>query len=379
MKIKKQFYKLSKKDFDAYIQNLINAPDTIRIFEGLSSQYFYSLSRDTIDILNLLKEKTSSLDLAYSEFSTFGKKQLLQHFFISEISSTNEIESIHSTRHDIFAAINNYKDITDRKITSIVKSYDLMLSSAEYETETLHDIRRIYDDLILESLKVDDKPDGEFFRKGDVYITDGIKLIHRGFHGEEEINNAMNDFLKIYNSDMGIFEKMILSHFMFEVIHPFYDGNGRMGRFLFSYGLYKQTKSILAFKISRAFSRNRTKYYSAISSASDEKEYGFLNGYVEDIANMLIEEINITIEKIIEWRKNIYEQLNNFTGTKSQKKIYELLLEGTYLSDFGLSNTEIQKETQLSKATVDKTIRFFKDQGMLKSTRIGYFVFHKLV
>ena len=79
-----------------------------------------------------------------------------------------------------------------------------------------------------------DLPDGIYFRHGDVYVANGIKNIHIGIAGEENINRLMEEFVNFYNSKNDTLIKMILCHFMFEYIHPFYDGNGRLGRFLFS-------------------------------------------------------------------------------------------------------------------------------------------------
>ena len=57
---------------------------------------------------------------------------------------------------------------------------------------------------------------------------------------------------------------MILSHFILEYIHPYYDGNGRLGRFLFSSGIYKESNSLFAFLISTCFLNEKSKYYKAL-------------------------------------------------------------------------------------------------------------------
>ncbi len=64
----------------------------------------------------------------YKSFHDFGQKQLLQSLFIDEVESTNEIESIYSTRHDIFAAMNKVRGVTDKEVVSIVNSYTLLLT-----------------------------------------------------------------------------------------------------------------------------------------------------------------------------------------------------------------------------------------------------------
>ncbi|HHW95441.1 MAG TPA: Fic family protein [Mogibacterium sp.] len=379
MKIKKQFYKLSKEEFDKYLDGLKKAPDTLFFLEKAKEPYFYCLMRDTLSVLNELLLKKEEFERLYQSFSGFGQRQLLQSFFIDEIESTNKIENIYSTKHDIFSVMKQVKGVKDKKIVSVVNSYQHILQSDSHNLKTLDDIGKLYDTLILPSLAPEDKPDGKYFRKGDVYISDGITHIHRGVSGEENINLAMREFLELYNSDLEIMEKMILCHFIFETTHPYYDGNGRMGRFLFSYGLYQKTKSVFTFKIAMAFSRNKKKYYSAFKNASKDHEFGCLNGFVEDIAQLLIDELDITIKDITLKKDKIETLKKPFKFKKSEDQIYNLLTEGSILSDFGLSNTEIQEETNLSKATVDKAIKHFKNLGILESTRFGYYVFHKII
>lgn len=378
MKIQKQFHKLSKNEFDKYLEGLKSAPDTLFVLQQTKSPCFYCLMRETIALLSELRSKQEELDSLYKSFHEFGQKQLLQSFFINEVESTNEIESIYSTRHDIFAAMNKVRGVTDKKVVSIVSSYALLLTHNYDKLRSLNDIRNIYDSLILPSLDKKDKPDGKYFRKDEVYITDGIKIVHRGINGEENIEKAMSEFLSIYNSDLDIFEKMILCHFIFESVHPYYDGNGRMGRFLFSYGICRESGSISAYKVASAFARNKNKYYAAFKNVGAKHEFGCLNAFVEDIAQLLIDELNRTIKDIACKKEQIDNAKQRFELTKSQKVIYDLLLEGSVLSDFGLSNTELQEETKLSKASIDKAIKRFKELDILASTRIGYYIFHRV-
>lgn len=56
-------------------------------------------------------------------------------------------------------------------------------------------------------------------------------MVHTGTVGEDNIIKLMEEFINLYNSNTEVLTKMILCHFMIETIHPFYDGNGRLGRF----------------------------------------------------------------------------------------------------------------------------------------------------
>lgn len=108
-----------------------------------------------------------------------------------------------------------------------------MLESSGKNILSLKDIRNLYDIILKNAILKKDLPNGKYFRKEMVYITDGINQIHFGIEGEDNINKNMQDFIDLYNSKLDTITKMILCHFIFENTHPFYDGNGRLGRYLF--------------------------------------------------------------------------------------------------------------------------------------------------
>lgn len=141
-----------------------------------------------------------TFDAKVNQLSSFAKKQLLQSYLLDEIQSTNEIEQIQSTRHDIFSVINNAKDVADKKVISIANSYSLLLSSGTSPLENLSDIRKVYDLLLENAVEKKDLPEGQYFRKNSVFITDGLNIIHAGIAEKEKINAAMEEFLSLYNA-----------------------------------------------------------------------------------------------------------------------------------------------------------------------------------
>ena len=59
----------------------------------------------------------------------------------------------------------------------------------------------IYDLILKDTIEKNDLPDGTYFRHENVYVTNGIKNIHIGVIGEENINRLMGEFINIYNSN----------------------------------------------------------------------------------------------------------------------------------------------------------------------------------
>lgn len=374
MSVKSNYFKMNKEEFDKYLNELKKSNNTIQLFNG---KYFYNQTLDSINLAIELNKKMLELDSIINSFTNFAKNQIIQSFLIDEIESTNKIENIHSTRHDIFSIISKASLSKDKKIISISNAYKHLLESKGTVISSLFDIRKLYDIVLKDSIAKIDLPDGTYFRQNPVYISDGLKSIHTGIIGEDNINAAMEEFINLYNSKNEVFIKMILCHFMFENIHPFYDGNGRFGRFLFSNGLYLETKSFFSFIISSSLEHEKTKYYKAFKSANDKYEFGCLNEYVEIISTILLDQIKLLIQKL-QYSKEIINNLKTpFKLTKSEEKIYKVICEASALSDFGVSNEEILNETGVSKRTLIYTLNKLKKEMNMIDTNIGKFSYHK--
>lgn len=328
-------------------------------------------------MLLVLNKKILELDFIINSFTNFLKKQIIQSFIIDEIESTNKIENIFSTKHDIFKIINEASLSKEKKIISIANAYKYLLDNEGKYIKTCQDIRNIYDLVLNDAIEKNNLPDGIYFRHGDVYVANGIKNIHIGIAGEENINRLMEEFVNFYNSKNDTLIKMILCHFMFEYIHPFYDGNGRLGRFLFLNGLFLETKSYFFFTIAMAFLHEKNKYYKALQEANDRYEFGCLNAFVESILEILINQTDLLIKKL-NFEKNKLDTFKyDFKMTKLEEKILKLISEASVFSYFGVSNEEIIKETQVSKRTLISTLNKFKEKNILVDTKIGKFDYHK--
>ncbi len=376
MSVKTDYFKMDKKDFENHLNQLKQREDCVHL---LDDKFFYCPSSNTMNQIIELNKQIQDLDSLIKSFTEFVQKQIVQSFLISEIEATNKIENINSTRHDIFYVISNATASKDKKVISIGNTYKELMSSKGRRIETLTDIRELYDSVMKDAIEKDDTPDGVFFRKNPVFVTNGIKAIHTGVSKEEDIDRYMNEFIRLYNSDMEIFTKMILSHYLFEYVHPFYDGNGRFGRFLFSNGLYLYTNSYVSFLISSSFANHKSKYYKAFQQAEDRYEFECLNEYVSTILEILSDEIEATVKTLKSNKEKIDSMECSSSMTKSERKIYRLICEATVFSEFGVSNEEIMKEMGISKRTLMYSLLDLKNRNEIEDIKVGKYCFHKAV
>lgn len=378
--IKKLYYILPAKEFGKRFDELQNNPASIHLVIG-SNSYFFLVDDSVNALLMELHQAQAVFDQLLNSFSSFTRRQIIQSYFIDEIQGTNNIENIHSTRHDIFYAMKSIQNTENKHVLSITHAYEMLLNTSGIQINDLASLRTIYDRLMKDALESDnDKPDGKYFRKNAVFITNGMKPVLQGLFPEDAVNDAMLQFLQLYNNtSFDIYLRLVLSHFLLETIHPFYDGNGRFGRFLISNELFQQEKSYSAFLVSSSLNTDRSKYYKAFSAAEDVHEYGCLNQYTEILLSILLNGLKTRTAKLNSQKKIINEQQKvPDNWNKSEKIIYHLLIEAGAFTYFGISSNEIQKETGFSRRTVQYALSHMRSLHLLKEIKAGKFTFHKI-
>ncbi len=120
MSVKSNYLKMNREEFEMYLKELKQSLNCIHI---LNDKFFYNSTFEINNLVIELNKKIVQLDNLINSFSSFAQKQIIQSILIEEIETTNKIENINSTKHDIFKIINQVSNSKDKKIISISNAF----------------------------------------------------------------------------------------------------------------------------------------------------------------------------------------------------------------------------------------------------------------
>ena len=257
---------------------------------------------------------------------------------IDEIMLSNDLEGVRSTRKEIRAIIDADRKAGDKKarLEGMVKKYLRLLDDDDHiDLNDCEDIRSLYDELVAGEIAREDLPDGKIFRKGPVsVVTATDKEKHKGIAPPEEniIRHMEKAIAMLQDESIPALIRIALFHYFIGYIHPFYDGNGRLSRFISSFLLMKHLDELTALRLSYAIKEKKSKYYEAFDQVNDKKNAGdttpFLLAFLEIILaaeNSLNERISQGIDKL-DYYVNAIGSLEKLLDPDEMKILYVLLL-----------------------------------------------------
>lgn len=285
------------------------------------------------------------IEKTWSMLPRFAQREYLMQLIAKEVQNTNIIEGVHSTRKELSKALDAANEQNKHtRFSEFTKLFLELVDSNECDTsipQTLQDIRKIYDSIMQGELESGDIPDGEIFRKKKVSIRDGANnVVHDGDATEAEIQDHLTQMLSLMNSnEVPTLIKACMCHYAFESVHPFYDGNGRTGRFLLALQLHDQLSMPTILSLSSIVYAEKSGYYAAFSKSQELFNYNDLTmfcctmlEYIKKAQNEVLNNISVQLKQIVYCLNKISEFSKKTAISKVQREILSILLQNKLFS-----------------------------------------------
>lgn len=350
-----------------------------KILDKEYNLFYVNLMEHTL-LQEIIIKNSNQINLISNELPQIAIKDIIIKILSNELYKTNKIEGIETVKSEIHTSLKDNRKANKKvnKLDGIIKKYKDIMEKNFKDTQhidSLSSFRKIYDEMFEDFEKSGNyKLDGKYFRKDTVKVINRLgNTIHIGINGEEAIEKNIEDLIQFMNrKDIPFLVKASISHFFFEYIHPFYDGNGRFGRYLLSLYLARKLDILTAFSVSYSISKNLDDYYKSFVEVEDVNNYGEITFFVENILKtiksgqeMIIELLSDSIMKF----NHSMEILKEITKKLSEKEniMLQIYLQNYLFNDFEeITNVELSYIIgDLTQQTINKYTQELEKKGYL--------------
>ena len=328
-----------------------------------------ALSFDT-ETQNLITTANSKLALLDGLSSRIANVNLLISMYVrKEALMSSQIEGTQATLEDILDPL--IEENVNQNVVDVVN----YIKAIEYSVNRLNSLPlcnrliREAHGILMEGVRGQEKTPGEFRSSQNWIGGQGSTLKTARYipPNIDDMTEALANLEMFMNLDeqfknIDILVRSALIHYQFETIHPFLDGNGRIGRLLVTlYLIEKKAMSTPVLYLSYFLKRNRIEYYDRMMYVREHGDYEqWIKFFMSAICESADDAIE-TIDKLIVLREKNAALVNSMgRSAKTLKKIMKYLEESPII--------DIQKtasEIGLSYNTVSNAVKRLCDLGIL--------------
>ena len=208
------------------------------------------------------------------------------------------------------------------------------------------------------------------YRKGEMKVVSGNygrEKVHYEAVPAQNVQKEMDVFLDWFNTDIDspTYLKSAIAHFWFVCIHPFDDGNGRIGRAIADMALSQADNSAMRFfSMSRQINKDKKSYYDVLERVSQQTDADiteWLVWYLDCMAraiNASDEVLSHILQKSSFWQSHA-----NIAFSERQNKVLNIYLDG-YVGKLTVKNWA--KHCKVSVDTASRDIKDLVEKGVLE-------------
>lgn len=309
----------------------------------------FKITSKIIELISNISEKIGEINYLQNSSQHI---QLRKENRIKTIHSSLAIENNSLSIEQITAIIEGRHVLGNpneiKEVKNSIQAYDLLLSLNPYDEKDLLKAHKLMlQDLVEKNGK---------YRTDGVGIFDGERVVHLAPPAKRvpELMSDLFEWLKI--SDVHPLIKSCVFHYEFEFIHPFQDGNGRIGR-LWQTVILKDWKEIFAWiPVETLIKENQKEYYNVLGTSDSEADS---TKFIEFMLSIMLN----TIEKIIANEKKVTVKVTRKV-TVNQQKILDAIK-----SNQNITQEELAEMVGITRKSIIANMKKLQDSGLIK--RVG--------
>ncbi len=314
--------------------------------------------------------------------------QAMIHIMVAEAVKTSEIEGEYISRKDVLSSIRNNLGLNTSQAT--VKD-----KNAEGMATLITDIQNSYAETLTKE-KLFDWHNMIFPMRSKINVgawrthEDPMQVVsgrvdkptvHFEAPPSKQVPLEMDNFIQWFNdtAPKGVHEmkhapiRSAISHLYFETIHPFEDGNGRIGRAIAEKVLSQTVGYPLLLSLSSTIEANKKAYYNALKVGQSSNEITDWLIYFIDVILMAQDESEALIDFTLKKAK-LFDRYQRQLNDRQIKAIKRMLDEGPKGFEGGMTAKKYMRINQTSKPTATRDLQklvelnVFKVEGEGRST-----------
>ena len=293
-------------------------------------------------------------------------EMLSRNLSLMESTSSSSIEGTRSTVDDIFRSEkeeeknesiirDNQEIINYRK--DLIQGFDELPAGGRFDIEIIKRLHRT----LMAGVRGSDKSPGEFkvHQNAIGMASDTLETAKMVPASPESVDHLIDNWLEYFNSDsLNSVDKMAMAHYLFEAIHPFRDGNGRVGRLLSLMILRRD--GLLKYPIlyiSGYLNSRRSEYIDLMYRVSSRDSIDEWLTFFSEGLCIQARSAAKTVEALIRYRKRLTDAAEDLKETK----VVEMLFRNPYVT-----SRNIVEELDISVPTANKILDRFQSVGILR-------------
>ena len=290
----------------------------------------------------------------------------LDTLHLQEAKASSEIENIITTNDDLYQAAVADKKF-DNPATKEVISYKeaIWLGFSRLEQQPF-----ITTNLCIELVQcIKQNTAGIRTTPGTTLSNAQGEVIYTPPSGEQVIREKMANLETFINENDSIdpLIKMAISHYQFEAIHPFSDGNGRTGRILLLLQLkLEKLLDVPALFLSEYIIEHKDTYYAGLRSVTENNDWSKFILYMLDMVETTAIKGLERLESIIQLMETTGQEIKEKLPKVYSKDLVEVIFKLPYTKRQNLIDVDLG-----TPKTVGNYLIALEEEGFLKSVRVG--------